>query len=174
VIVHSGRAVFNTIAGSPQISGTDVILAHRLLKNSIPSSEYLLMTESAYRDLGHEMPGKFIEGRESYAEVGSVKMFVRYLGEVKERHRDAMYAMSRGDLTLRAERYVLLGGRGPVPGRHRTDAQSHRRCDLDQAYGIRAPVGAVIRLHVDRYGVWDSVEVAVTPGGGRAGSQAGT
>ena len=39
VIVHSGCAVFNMIAGSPQISGPDVILAHRLLKNSIPSSE---------------------------------------------------------------------------------------------------------------------------------------
>jgi class 3 adenylate cyclase len=112
VIVHSGRAVFNTIAGSPQISGTDVILAHRLLKNSIPSSEYLLLTESAYRDLGHQMPGKFIEGRESYDELGSVKTFVRYLGEAKERHRDAMYAMSRGKLALRAEGYVLWGAVG--------------------------------------------------------------
>jgi hypothetical protein len=109
VVVHSGRAVFNTIAGSPQMSGTDVILAHRLLKNSIPNSEYLLMTESAYRDLGHEMPGMFIEGRESYAELGPVKTFVRYLGEVKERHRDAMYAMPRGQLALRAEGYVLWG-----------------------------------------------------------------
>jgi hypothetical protein len=112
VIVHSGRAVFNTIAGSAQISGTDVILAHRLLKNSIPSSEYLLLTESAYRDLGHEMPGKFIEGRESYAELGSVQTFVRYLGEARERHRDAMYAMSRGKLALRAEGYVLWGAVG--------------------------------------------------------------
>lgn len=110
VIVHSGRAVFNTIAGLPQISGTDVILAHRLLKNSIPSSEYLLLTESAYRDLGHEMADTFIEGRESYAELGSVKTFVRYLGETQDRHRDAMYAMSRGKLALRAEGYVLWGG----------------------------------------------------------------
>jgi hypothetical protein len=82
VIVHSGRAVFNTIAGSPKISGTDVILAHRLLKNSIPSSEYLLMTASAYRDLGHEMPGTFIEGG------------------------------SRAKLALRAEGYVFWGAVG--------------------------------------------------------------
>jgi len=107
VIVHSGRAVFNAIAGSPQISGTDVILAHRLLKNSVPSSEYLLLTESAYRDLGRELAGEFVEGRESYAELGSVKTFVRYLGEVKERHRDALYSMPRAKLALRAEGYVL-------------------------------------------------------------------
>lgn len=114
VIVHSGHAVFNTIAGAQQISGTDVILAHRLLKNSIPSSEYLLLTESAYRDLGYQMPGEFIEGRESYPELGTVKTFVRYLGEVKERHRDAMYAMSRGKLALRAEGYVLWANLGQI------------------------------------------------------------
>lgn len=53
------------------------------------------------------MPGTFIEGRESYAELGSVKTLVRYLSEAKERHRDAMYAQSRGKLALRAEGYVL-------------------------------------------------------------------
>ena len=52
IIVHSGRAVFHTIAGLAQVSGTDVIIAHRLLKNSVPSGEYLLMTDSAYQDLG--------------------------------------------------------------------------------------------------------------------------
>jgi class 3 adenylate cyclase len=112
VIVHSGRAVFNTIAGAPQISGTDVILAHRLLKNSVPNSEYLLMTESAYRDLGHQMPGKFIEGSESYPALGSVKTFVHYLGEAKERQRDALYSMPRAKLALRAEGYVLWAAAG--------------------------------------------------------------
>ena len=29
IIVHSGRAVYHTIARLPQIAGTDVILAHR-------------------------------------------------------------------------------------------------------------------------------------------------
>jgi len=112
LIVHSGSAVFNTIAGVQQISGTDVILAHRLLKSSIPNSEYILMTESAYRDLGHQMPGEFVESQESYPQLGTVKTFVRYLGEVKERHRDAMYAMSRGKLALRAEGYVLWANLG--------------------------------------------------------------
>jgi hypothetical protein len=51
--------------------------------------------------------GRVHRGHESYPELGSVKTFVRYLDEVKERHRDAMYAMSRGRLAPRAEGYVL-------------------------------------------------------------------
>jgi hypothetical protein len=112
VIVHSGSAVFHSIAGSAQVSGTDVILAHRLLKNSVPGNEYLLMTESAYRDLGRDMEGEFIEGRESYDELGSVKTFVRHLGEVQERHRDALYARAPARLALRAAGYVLVAALG--------------------------------------------------------------
>ncbi len=116
VIVHSGTAVFHSIAGASQVSGTDVILAHRLLKNSVSSDEYLLMTESAYRDVGHEMEGEFIEGGESYDELGSVKTFVRHIGEVRERHRNSLYSMSRIKLVLRAELYVVLATLGQLVG----------------------------------------------------------
>ena len=116
IIVHSGSAVFNTIAGSLKLSGTDVILAHRLLKNSVPSSEYLLLTEPAYRDLGAELEGTFVEGRETYAELGSMKTFVRFLGDVKERHRDELYALPHAQLVARARGYVLWALRGTLPG----------------------------------------------------------
>jgi hypothetical protein len=114
IIVHSGKAVFSTIAGSLRLSGADVILAHRLLKNSVPSSEYLLLTASAYRDLGAGMEGEFVEGRESYAELGTVTTYVRYLGEVKERYRDELYALSPAQLALRGEGYVLWSLRGQL------------------------------------------------------------
>ncbi len=116
VIVHSGSAVFHSIAGAVQVSGTDVILAHRLLKNSVPGNEYLLMTESAYRDLGRDMEGEFVEGQESYGELGSVKTFVRHLGEVQERHRDSLYARTPTSLALRAEGYVVLAVLGQFVG----------------------------------------------------------
>ena len=109
VIVHSGNAVFHSIRGAAQVSGTDVILAHRLLKNSVPGDEYLLMTESAYRDLGRQMEGEFVEGHEAYGELGSVKTFVRHIGDVKERHRDSLYSMTPASLVLRGEGYVLIG-----------------------------------------------------------------
>jgi len=107
VIVHSGRAVFNQVGGTAQISGTDVILAHRLLKNSFAGSQYLLMSEAAYRDLGLEMGGEFREGSESYPELGTIKTFVWSLDETEKRHLDALYALPPAQLALRAERYVL-------------------------------------------------------------------
>ncbi len=116
VIVHSGSAVFHSIAGAAQVSGTDVILAHRLLKNSVPGNEYLLMTESAYQDLGRDMEGEFVEGQESYGELGSVKTFVRHLGEVQERHRDSLYARTPTSLALRAAGYVVLAVLGQFVG----------------------------------------------------------
>jgi hypothetical protein len=116
VIVHSGSAVFHSIGGSPQVSGTDVILAHRLLKNSVPGEEYLLMTGPAYRDLGREMDGEFVEGHERYDELGSVETFVRYIGEVKERQREALYSLSRTSLALRAQRYVVVATLGQFLG----------------------------------------------------------
>ena len=81
VIVHSGRAVFNTIGGFAQVSGTDVILAHRLLKNSVPSHEYLLMTETAYRDLGREMSGYFVKSQETCEGFEPVTTYVQFMGD---------------------------------------------------------------------------------------------
>jgi hypothetical protein len=113
VIVHVGRAVFHEIAGRAQISGADVILAHRLLKNSLPNREYLLMTEPAYRALGGEMGATtFEEGAESYEGFGSVRTYVQRLEEVAERERSAFYAMPPPDFRARLRRYALWGGFG--------------------------------------------------------------
>jgi class 3 adenylate cyclase len=65
MVVHTGRAVFHSVGGRQQVSGADVILAHRLLKNSVPGHEYLLMSGPAYRDLGAQMGLAFREGSES-------------------------------------------------------------------------------------------------------------
>ena len=43
-IVHYGESKEVTIMNFTKIMGSDVILAHRLLKNDIPSKEYLLVT----------------------------------------------------------------------------------------------------------------------------------
>ena len=45
VVIHKGEAVFIRLRQFTKIAGEDVILAHRLLKNSVPSNEYILMTE---------------------------------------------------------------------------------------------------------------------------------
>lgn len=45
-ILHHGVAAFTKVRDIQKISGEDVITAHRLLKNSIASNEYILMTNS--------------------------------------------------------------------------------------------------------------------------------
>lgn len=92
IVVHSGTAVFHTVAGHAQISGTDVILAHRLLKNSVPSHEYLLMTEAAWRDLGPGLPGEFVPGQEDCEGIGVVRTMVRLMGDQLEQVREEFYA----------------------------------------------------------------------------------
>ena len=62
-----------------KLFGMDVILAHRLLKNSVPSPEYVLMTESAYNWLGdfHQLEP---ERQTEYCEgIGAVETVVIYL-----------------------------------------------------------------------------------------------
>lgn len=45
-ILHSGEAAFTHVHDIKKISGEDVITAHRLLKNSIASHEYIFVTNS--------------------------------------------------------------------------------------------------------------------------------
>ena len=52
VIIHAGEVAIENIHGFEKLFGMDVILAHRLLKNSVRSQEYVLMTESTYNSLG--------------------------------------------------------------------------------------------------------------------------
>ena len=71
LVVHSGRAVVYSIAGNVDLSGVDVIIAHRLLKNSVPSHEYILLTEAAERDLRIDLP-RLWSGEEVVAGIGSL------------------------------------------------------------------------------------------------------
>src|ERR1700733_361932 len=77
-ILHHGKAVFSRIQDFKKISGEDVILAHGLLKNSVPSREYILETEPFYR-LGGGFPELAPEHRtEACGEFGSLQVRVYY------------------------------------------------------------------------------------------------
>ncbi|HYA14690.1 MAG TPA: DUF2652 domain-containing protein [Syntrophales bacterium] len=79
VIVHSGEALFYSINKFQELSGVDVIIVHRLLKNSVRSNEYILMTEQAYKDI--EFPEKVpvSESKEEYDEIGKINTYVYQL-----------------------------------------------------------------------------------------------
>jgi hypothetical protein len=73
IIVHSGTAVFYRIEAFDELSGGDVILTHRLLKNSVPLKEYILMTEPAYADIAFPLQLPVSEGSEHYEHLGRIK-----------------------------------------------------------------------------------------------------
>ncbi len=73
LIVHSGRAIVVEIAGHTELAGVDVIIVHRLLKNSIASSEYIALTEAAARDLNLDLPILGLS-TEHYDEIGAINI----------------------------------------------------------------------------------------------------
>lgn len=76
VLVHSGEALFYELAGFHKLSGVDVILAHRLLKNSVPHKHYIMLTEAARSDV--ELPAHLeaTAAVETYDDIGVVRTHV--------------------------------------------------------------------------------------------------
>lgn len=95
-VSHGGQFVRNTVAGNEELTGTDVVIAHRLLKNTVRErlglGGYSLLTEACTQALGldpHVLG--MAEHRESYDDVGEVVAFVEDLDaawqRVQERRR---------------------------------------------------------------------------------------
>lgn len=66
-LTHCGEAAFKNIRQFEEIAGEDVILIHRLLKNSVPAQDYVLMTERFYQRSGG-LKNKEAETRQETAE----------------------------------------------------------------------------------------------------------
>jgi hypothetical protein len=48
VVAHYGQVVLTPRRGGKTLAGVDVIIVHRMLKNSVPIDEYVLMTEPVH------------------------------------------------------------------------------------------------------------------------------
>ncbi len=78
-VVHSGEAVIYQIDKFYELSGLDVIIVHKLLKNSVKSDQYILMTEQARNDVELSEKLNVINGEEQYGEIGKIKTCVYLL-----------------------------------------------------------------------------------------------
>jgi hypothetical protein len=78
VVLHAGEVAVERIHSFEKLFGLDVILAHRLLKNSVPAKEYILMTEPVYRRLGDFYALQPEKRRENYEDIGKVDFVVFY------------------------------------------------------------------------------------------------
>jgi hypothetical protein len=83
-IVHAGEALVHRVGHFEELAGVDVIVVHRLLKNSVEGTDYILMTEAARRELG-DVPGlPSKDAVECYDDVGDVKTCVFRRGSVAQ------------------------------------------------------------------------------------------
>lgn len=76
MVVHSGAALFYRLERFTELSGFDVILVHRLLKNSVEGDEYVLLTEAARNELFPAEDRDFKKAEEHYDDVGTVSTYV--------------------------------------------------------------------------------------------------
>ena len=83
VIAHHGAFLRQTVAGRPQLGGANVILAHRLLKNGLAQTGYLLLTEAALEHMDIETTADgLIAQSERYEHLGEVRCFVAEPGSI--------------------------------------------------------------------------------------------
>jgi len=77
-ILHLGEAAFTKVRNIQKISGEDIIIAHRLLKNSIASNEYILATSSFFNRLSQSFnKADFVNHREDCEGIGTIDVKVR-------------------------------------------------------------------------------------------------
>jgi hypothetical protein len=78
VIAHSGEALFHTVLDFQELAGVDVIIVHRLLKNSIEAAQYLLLTEAAQRDIDLPDQVRLTTRRETCDGIGDIGVGVYF------------------------------------------------------------------------------------------------
>ncbi len=83
LIAHHGRFVRQLVGGRSRVTGPDVILAHRLLKNSVGAGAYLLLTEPALERVGMDPAARGMRRHlVSYPYLGEVSCFVTDLASL--------------------------------------------------------------------------------------------
>ena len=87
-VVHHGLLAEIKVGRFVKQSGTEMIVAHRLLKNSIASNEYLLMTEKLLQqsaDLPSPTEMEWINSSEEYTSIGRVDYRYALLNEARKK-----------------------------------------------------------------------------------------
>src|SRR5438094_3275123 len=70
-VVHHGKFSRQRLGNVEQLHGTDVIVAHRLLKNKVPSKEYMLVTDAVLDRLPADMRSRFTRHTEEF-DLGAI------------------------------------------------------------------------------------------------------
>ncbi|GAB4505314.1 MAG: hypothetical protein Fur0043_23090 [Anaerolineales bacterium] len=77
-ILHAGQAVFRKIRQFDELAGEDVILTHRLLKNTLQTNEYILMTDAFRCLVGSQNHFPLEKRLESFGDFGNITVYVAF------------------------------------------------------------------------------------------------
>jgi hypothetical protein len=81
-VVHTGEIGIERIGNFEKLFGLDVIVVHRMLKNSVPAREYVMMTDQVFRtfaDFFGLEPERRVEVFEGVGEVETVVFYAEHL-----------------------------------------------------------------------------------------------
>jgi hypothetical protein len=74
-VAHEGEIAFQRVKRNTELAGIDVIFVHRLLKNSVPSSEYVLMSEPVHEHVDAAFKGESMEIEHELEGFGKSRQF---------------------------------------------------------------------------------------------------
>jgi hypothetical protein len=83
-VAHAGEVAEQRIRDRRSLVGLDVIAVHRMLKNSVPVPEYLLVSEAVYQRLDPELRARAIATTEKLEGIGETPLYFVDLGELAE------------------------------------------------------------------------------------------
>jgi hypothetical protein len=84
LIAHYGRYSRQRIGDTGQVHGIDVIVPHRLAKNSVPSHEYILATRDLLERLPEAQRAAFVPHTEDADGLGLISVGYRDLTPLRD------------------------------------------------------------------------------------------
>jgi hypothetical protein len=87
-VVHAGEVTLEKIDRFEKLFGLDVVVVHRMLKNSVPAKEYLMLTDQAYQrfqDFYGEEPERRVEQLDGVGDLHTVVFYEPQLASVLQR-----------------------------------------------------------------------------------------
>jgi hypothetical protein len=74
-VAHVGDVAFQKVKRFTELAGVDVILVHRLLKNTVPLREYVLMSEPLHEELASELGSIAVPVEEHLEGLGEARNY---------------------------------------------------------------------------------------------------
>jgi hypothetical protein len=150
--VHAGQYDTQDIGGRTELIGPDIVVAHRLLKNSVPVAEYALVTSALGNVSGPGLPAT--AGSDSFDDVGVVEYTYLDLATMREEYELASQVFL-DETTAKIALTVEVEAPPKVVWRALTDTAqllewNSTLKEIDAVQGERGKLGEVHRcLHDD-------------------------